>query len=435
VTTATDAEPAASAPAALSPGYVRYALWILLVVYILNFLDRQIVTILAEPIRRELGLSDTQLGLLGGLAFALFYTVLGIPIARYADNPRTNRVGVIAAALAIWSGMTALCGMAATYAHLLLARIGVGVGEAGCTPPAHSLIADYVPKEKRASAVAFYGLGIPIGSLMGLVIGGWLNDQFGWRMAFFLVGAPGLLLALVVLFTLREPRKMRAALSQTRAPDAAPLGEALREIAQSKAFMLMAIAASFVAFLGYGKAFWAAALFQRVHGLSSTDTGLWLGLVTGAAGIAGVWLGGYVGDRFAKRDPRHYLTAPAIGMAVTAPILTLGYLSTDWMLALALLFIPTIANNLYYGPVFACVQGLVSPRTRATAAAVMLFIINLIGLGLGPLVFGMISDLLRPQFGIDSIRYVLVGAAMMGVAPAYFFWRASLHLGRELKPG
>ena len=424
--------PPATSPAQ-NPAYVRYVLWLLLLVYILNFLDRQIVTILAEPIRRDLGLNDTQLGLLGGLAFALFYTVLGVPIARYADRATTNRVNVIAIALAVWSGMTALCGAAGNFVQLLMARIGVGVGEAGCTPPAHSLISDYVPKEKRASAMAFYGLGIPIGSLLGLAFGGWLNDAFGWRQAFYFVGAPGLVMALIVWLTLREPRKRITAVDTPRGPAAASLRDALKEILRSKAFVHMAIAASFVAFLGYGKAFWAAVLFQRVHGLSASDTGLWLGIVGGAAGALGMWFGGFAADRYSRRAPRHYLTAPAIGMAITAPLLVAAYLSQEWTIALVLLFLPTLANNLYYGPTFACVQGLVSPRARATATAVMMFIINLVGLGLGPLLFGMASDVLKPHFGLESVRYVLVIAAGMGLIPAYFFWRASLRLDGELR--
>lgn len=432
----TTVTPAAAAAPPISKDYVRYAMGLLLAVYILNFLDRQIVNILAEPIRRDLGLSDTQLGMLGGLAFALFYTVLGIPIARWADRPKTNRVAVISGALALWSGMTALCGAAGNFWQLLLARVGVGVGEAGCTPPAHSLISDYVPKEKRASAISFYGLGIPIGSLLGMAIGGWLSDAFGWRAAFFFVGAPGLVLAAIVYFTLREPRRnaaFQALKAQAASQQQISLKDALKEIAASRAFALMAIAAAFVAFLGYGKAFWAAVLFQRVYGLSAGETGLWLGVAGGAAGALGTFLGGYFADRFAPRSARHYLTAPAIGMALTAPMLVAAYLSTNWMLALALLILPTAANALYYGPTFACVQGLVSPKARATAAAVMLFIINLIGLGLGPLFFGILSDALRPTFGEESVRYVLVCAAALGLAPAFFFWRASLRLERELR--
>ncbi|MGN6596789.1 spinster family MFS transporter [Sphingopyxis terrae] len=411
-------------------------LWVLLIVYILNFLDRQIVNILAEPIARDLKLSDSDIGLMTGLAFALFYTFLGLPIARYADLPSTNRVGLISVSLAIWSGMTVLCGMAQNFVQLLLARIGVGVGEAGCTPAAHSLITDAVEPAKRSSAIAFYGLGIPIGSLLGLIVGGIVNDLWGWRVAFMVVGVPGLLLAFMVPMFIKEVRARGAdAAATTGASGALSIGEALREVFSTRAFVYIAIAASFTAFLGYGKGVWALILFQRSHGLSAGETGLLLGVALGIAGILGTWLGGYFADRFGKTDRRHMLTTPAIGMAVAAPILFLGYAVTEWHVAIALLFVPTVLNAAYYGPTFACVHGLVQPEARAMASAVMLFLQNLIGLGLGPLLFGMASEELKPTLGTESVRYVLYGAAWLGLIPAFFFWRASLRLGKELKSG
>ena len=414
----------------------RTMLWVLLIVYILNFLDRQIVNILAEPIARDLKLSDSDIGLMTGLAFALFYTFLGLPIARYADRPSTNRVGLISVSLAIWSGMTVLCGMAQNFVQLLLARIGVGVGEAGCTPAAHSLITDAVEPAKRSSAIAFYGLGIPIGSLLGLIVGGIVNDLWGWRVAFMVVGVPGLLLAFMVPMFIKEVRARGAdAAATTGASGALSIGEALREVFSTRAFVYIAIAASFTAFLGYGKGVWALILFQRSHGLSAGETGLLLGVALGFACILGTWLGGYFADRFGKTDRRHMLTTPAIGMAVAAPILFLGYAVTEWHVAIALLFVPTVLNAAYYGPTFACVHGLVQPEARAMASAVMLFLQNLIGLGLGPLLFGMASEELKPTLGTESVRYVLYGAAWLGLIPAFFFWRASLRLGKELKSG
>ncbi|WP_288986805.1 MFS transporter [uncultured Sphingopyxis sp.] len=414
----------------------RTMLWVLLIVYILNFLDRQIVNILAEPIARDLKLSDSDIGLMTGLAFALFYTFLGLPIARYADRPSTNRVGLISVSLAIWSGMTVLCGMAQNFVQLLLARIGVGVGEAGCTPAAHSLITDAVEPAKRSSAIAFYGLGIPIGSLLGLIVGGIVNDLWGWRIAFMVVGVPGLLLAFMVPMFIKEVRARGAdTAATTGASGALSIGQALREVFSTRAFVYIAIAASFTAFLGYGKGVWALILFQRSHGLSAGETGLLLGVALGIAGILGTWLGGYFADRFGKTDRRHMLTTPTIGMAVAAPILFLGYAVTEWHVAIALLFVPTVLNAAYYGPTFACVHGLVQPEARAMASAVMLFLQNLIGLGLGPLLFGMASEELKPTLGTESVRYVLYGAAWLGLIPAFFFWRASLRLGKELKSG
>ncbi|MDP9412854.1 MAG: MFS transporter [Pseudomonadota bacterium] len=408
----------------------RMVMWTLLVVYTLNFLDRQIVNILAEPIKRDLGLSDTQIGLMTGLAFALFYTILGIPIARYADNPKTSRTALISVSLAFWSGMTALCGLAQNFGQLLLARVGVGVGEAGCTPAAHSLISDTVPAGKRSSAIAFYGLGIPIGSLLGMAIGGVLADAFGWRTAFLVVGIPGVLMALILPLLIKEPRK--SAPARVSAAGGLPAREALREIVRSPAFIQLLLAASLVAFLSYGKVVWAAILFIRVHGLSPGETGLWLGILGGLAAMAGTWVGGLLADRFGGKDPRHLVTAPALGLVVGAPILFFGYAAQDWRLGLFLIVIATLVNSFYYGPTYACVQALVRPQARAMATAVMLFGQNLIGLGLGPLFFGMLSDALQPIAGAESVRWVLFGAAWLGLVPAYFFWRARNPLRREL---
>ena len=426
-----------ASPATGVSAETRTMLWILLIVYIFNFLDRQIVNILAEPIKADLGLSDTQLGLLAGPAFAVFYALLGIPIARYADKDGTNRVRLIALALAIWSAMTAVCGLAQNFVQLLFARIGVGVGEAGCTPAAHSLISDSVAPEKRSSAIAFYGLGVPIGSLLGLIIGGIVNDLYGWRVALMMVGAPGLVLALVVLFFMREPRHSRTAEAAATAAAVTRLstGEAMREIFASRAFIYILIASSVVAFLGYGKALWTISFFIRSHGLSTTEAGLSMAVVLGLAGVFGTWLGGKMADKFGARDKRHILTFPAYGMALAAPILFLGYFMEDWRVAVALLIIPTILNSAYYGPAYGCVQGLVRPQARAVAASVMLFGQNLIGLGLGPFLFGVLSDALQPVAGQESVRWVLYGAAWLGLIPAFFFWRASLRLKAELKTG
>jgi MFS family permease len=408
----------------------------LLVVYILNFLDRQIVAILAEPMKAEFGLSDTQLGLLAGPAFAVFYAVLGIPIARYADKAGTNRVWLISISLAIWSAMTAVCGLAQSFVQLALARVGVGVGEAGCTPAAHSLIADSVPPEKRSSAIAFYGLGIPIGGLLGLIIGGIVNDLYGWRAAFMIVGAPGILLAFILPKIISDPRRFSD--NATTNPGTAPalsVMEAAREIFASKAYLYIFIAASFTAFLSYGKGLWTISFFIRSHGFSTTEAGLAMAVGLGLSGIVGTWLGGKMADVFGKQDKRHLLTLPAIGMTIAAPLLFASYSMDDWRIAVALLIVPTILNSAYYGPAYGCVQGLVRREARAVAASLVVFGQNLIGLGLGPLAFGMLSDALKPVAGDESVRWVLYGAAWLGLIPAFFFWRASLRLNAELKSG
>jgi predicted MFS family arabinose efflux permease len=404
-------------------------LWILLIVYIFNFIDRQIVNILAEPIAKDLHLSDTQIGLMTGIAFALFYTVLGLPIARYADRPGTNRPRLIAAALAIWSGMTALCGLANNFGQLLLARVGVGVGEAGCTPAAHSLISDLVPKERRASALGFYALGIPVGTVLGMIIGGLLVDALGWRHAFMIVGLPGLAMALVVLFVLKDPRHTMAPAAPVTRMDTTA---ALKAIFGSKAMVLLLAAASFAAFLSYGKATWATIFFQRTYGLSPGEVGLYFGIVNGAGGILGTWMSGKIADRYGHTNRKHVLTAAAWGMLLVAPTAILGYSMQDWRAALFILFVPTFLGSLYYGPTYSSVQGLTSPQSRAMASAVLLFFQNLIGLGLGPLAFGMLSDAIKPSFGEDSVRYVLYAASLMSLIPAFFFRRCSLRLNEEL---
>lgn len=410
----------------------RLLLWTLLIVYILNFLDRQIVNILAEDISRDLKLSDTQIGMMTGLAFAVFYTFLGIPIARYADRPLSNRVRLITWSLGLWSVMTAACGFAQNFVQLLLARIGVGVGEAGCTPAAHSIITSAVPRERRSSAIAFYGLGIPIGGLAGMVVGGVLNDVLGWRNAFLAASVPGVLFALLLPFLLKDPgRGVGAPTSEPRAQQ--PFVLALREIAASRSFILVLLGASFTAFLSYGKGVWVVILFQRDFGLSAAQTGLSLGIVAGLAGMLGTWVGGHLADRFGADDKRHILTAPAIGMAVAAPILFAAYIVEDWRLALALLVVPTILNSFYYGPAYSLAQQLVKPEQRALATSLVVFGQNLIGLGLGPLFFGMLSDGFKPMAGVESVRWVLYGAAWLGLIPALFFWLASRRLDADLK--
>ena len=252
-----------------------------------------------------------------------------------------------------------------------------------------------------------------------------------------LVGLPGLVLALVVLFVMREPRHSRTAEAAAAAAAIVPLStrEAMREIFASRAFVYILIASSVVAFLGYGKALWTISFFIRSHGLSTTEAGLSMAVVLGLAGVFGTWLGGKMADKFGARDKRHILTFPAFGMAVAAPILFLGYFMEDWRVAVALLIIPTILNSAYYGPAYGCVQGLVRPQARAVAASVMLFGQNLIGLGFGPFLFGVLSDALQPLAGQESVRWVLYGAAWLGLIPAFFFWRASLRLKAELKSG
>lgn len=400
------ADPAAEAKPAqpLSKGYVNYALWMLLIVYTLNFLDRQIVSILGGPIRAELGINNFEFGLLTGLAFAFVYTFLGIPIARYSDRFTSNRVGVIAVSLAVWSGFTALCGLATTYWQMLLARIGVGVGEAGCTPPAHSLIADKVPPEKRASALAFYSMGVPIGTFLGFALGGLIAEAFGWRWAFVLVGLPGVALALIVWLTIKEPRKLGLVAAPKSDAPKIGFGAAIKQLSGIPSYWYACFAAAVLAFVGYGQAAFLPQFVGFAHQMPLGQIGVALGIVIGLGGAIGTFIGGALADASAKKDTRAYFMLPLIATIVGAPIFVAAMLSpggapaltggfTDGTLVmLGLLAVGTLLGSIWYGPVYASIQGVVPPTLRASAVAIMLFIVNMIGLGFGPPVFGLLID-------------------------------------------
>ena len=430
-------QPTAQPAATMSKSYVNYALGMLLVIYTLNFLDRQIVNILAEPIKQDLGLSDTQLGLLTGLAFAVVYTVLGIPIARFADRPTSNRVTIIAIALAVWSAFTALCGVAQNFVQLLLARIGVGVGEAGCTPPAHALISDKVPPEKRASVLALYSMGVPLGSLAGLALGGLIADSIGWRWAFILVGLPGLILAVLTVMTIKEPRRLAAMQAATAAAKpAVSFGQALAELGRKKAYWNICLAAAVISFLGYGQIAFFGSFFVRVHEMPIGQIGLLLGFMIGISGVIGTFIGGQIADAAAKRDTRAYVTVPAVALVVGAPFFIAAMLTPNPYLCIALLAIPTALNSLWYGPVYAAVQSIVPPRLRATAVAIMLFIVNMIGLGLGPLTMGIVSDYFANQLGYgpgEGLRWAILTTGSVAIIAIVLFVMARRTIREELE--
>ena len=437
---ATTAQAAASAETSEMPyskRYTSYAMWLLLGIYSINFLDRQVINILAEPIKQELGLADWQLGLMSGLAFALFYTVLGIPIARFAE--RSNRPVIIGSAVALWSGFTALCAVAGNFWQLIIFRIGVGVGEAGCTPPAHSLISDYMPKEKRASALAFYSMGTPIGGLMGLVMGGLVADAYGWRAAFLVAGVPGILFALLAMFTLKEPRRRLAEHSQKIAAASATFGQTMAYLATRRTFWLIAVAAAIKAFIGYGHAPFTASFFLRNHtaeiasladgfGLKSIGfLGLALGLISGISGAIGSYVGGWIADKYGKKDLRAYMVAPALASLITIPIFITAVSVDSAPLGLSILAINGFLGTLWYGPVYGTGQSVVPPHMRATASAILLFVINLIGLGLGPLAVGLLSDWFNKGLGMGSgegVRWALIVSAGSGVVAFSCFWLA-----------
>ncbi|MSR13651.1 MAG: MFS transporter [Gammaproteobacteria bacterium] len=410
-------------------GVRRYVLGILVVVYTFNFIDRQILSILLQDIKEDLGLSDSLLGLLSGFAFAAFYATLGIPIARYAD--RANRRNLIAYALALWSGMTALSGLAQNFWQLLAARIGVGIGEAGCTPPANAILSDYYPPEQRATAFGIYAMGIPIGILFGFLVGGWINEFFGWRKAFFIVGLPGLLLAILVRYTVREP--VRGQSEQRVVVGEQPsLRETFEHLRRKRAFVHLALGGGLTAFVGYSWIVWMPAFLMRSHGMSSGEVGTALGLIVGIAGAIGIAAGGYLADRVARFDRRWSLWLVSVAVVINIPFAAGVFFATNASDALLWMIVPFLLGNFWQGTSFAQTQGLVGLRMRAVAAAVLLFIVNMIGLGAGPQLVGIVSDLLNPRFGADSLRWALAICSLMNLWAAVHFYIAGRALPGEL---
>ena len=424
-------EPASSSSAAapVSKSYRRYVLVVLTLVYTLNFIDRQILVILQESIKLDMGLSDSQLGLLTGFAFAIFYVTVGIPIARWADIG--NRRNIVSLAIAVWSGMTAISGLTQNFWQLLMARIGVGVGEAGGSPPSHSIISDYYPAEQRGSALSFYSTGVYIGILFGFLIGGWINSEFGWRAAFFVVGVPGFLVALLVRLTIREP--VRGGLDGRALETPATMGETLRKLRGYSSFRLFAIAGGLNAFSSYGFGNFMPSFLIRSHGFSSMEVGTSLALITGIGGALGTYLGGVLADRFGAQDKRWYLWIAAITSGCSVPLMFFAVFVGDPRLALGCLFFATMLGAFYLGPVIAISHTLVSPSMRAMASAILFFILNLIGLGMGPLVVGMVSDFLSPTYGSESLRYSLGVVSFVNLLTATLFILAARRLLADLK--
>lgn len=415
-------------PPAVGGPYAYYVLGVLFVVYIFNFVDRQILAILLQPIKEDLKISDTALGFLTGFAFAVFYTFAGLPLARLAD--RWVRRSLIAISLATWSVMTAASGLARGFTDLALARIGVGIGEAGATPPAHSLLSDYFPPEKRATVLALYACGVYVGVGLGFWLGGWINDVYGWRVAFMVVGLPGVLLALVVRLTIREPPR---GMSEQRPLSARTynLRDTWRFFAALPAGRHISFAAGFHAFAGYGLGAWLPAFFVRIHHMTPGELGLWLSWITAVGGALGAFLGGWLADRWAQREPRARAYIGMVGVLLTIPFVAASLLLTDHRLAL-LSFLPaTLFGTLWIGPAGSIVQDLVPPSMRAMASAIFIFILTIIGLGAGPQAVGIMNDWLGTP---DAIRYsLLYTAVVMNLAAAWFFWRTARTLVQDLE--
>ncbi len=411
-----------------SKSYRRYVLLLLTLVYALNFVDRQILVILSESIKVDMELSDSQLGLLTGFAFAIFYVSMGIPIARWAD--RGNRRNIITLAITIWSGMTALSGLTQNYWQLLMARIGVGIGEAGGSPPAHSIISDYYPVKERGRAMSIYSTGVYIGVLLGFLVGGWINHTYGWRMAFFVVGIPGFVMALLLRYTLREP--IRGQMDTAPMEATRPLSQTLNILWKLKSFRWFTLGAALTAFTSYGIGNFLPSFLIRSHEFDSMQVGIALAGTTALGGAIGTFLGGMFADKLGQKDMRWYLWISAIPALLAVPFTLSALFSDHTQLMLVGLFCSATLGAFYLGPTIAISHTLVSASMRAMASAVLFFVLNLIGLGLGPLFVGLISDALAPTLGDDSLRYALAIASCMGVLSAICFMLASRHLLKDL---
>jgi len=388
----------------ISPGYANYVLGVLFVVYMFNFIDRQALSVFIGPIKDEFGASDTAMGMLVGFAFAVLYTFSGIPIARWADT--SNRRSIIAIGLAVWSAMTVATGLARNFAQLVIARIGVGIGEAAGTPPAHSLIADYFPVHKRGTALAIYSSGLFVGAGCAYLGGGYLREYFDWRTAFVVLGIPGLVFALVVRFTVREPPRGYST-GHKGAVAASTLKETLHFLLSSPSWVLLGLGASLIAIPGYGVLMWGYEFYARVHGLSPVEIGQWMALIIGLGGCLGTLLGGKLTDYFGQKRPALAIMVPAAFTFLGMP-LSLLFLSLDSStLSLACFFVAYILLNVYVPAVFNVNQSLARLNMRATASAIMLFAINIIGAGAGPFIVGGLSDLYADDHGVESIRYAL----------------------------
>jgi MFS family permease len=428
-----------------------YALGLLLAIYTFNFIDRTITNVVAEPIKRELGLADWQIGLMGGLAFAVFYTTLCLPIARIAE--RRSRATIITLCLAAWSAMTAVCGLSQNFGQLLAARVGVGVGEAGCTPAAQSLISDRFPPEKRAMALSVFVLGAPLGSLLGALAGGWIAQHYGWRNAFLVVGLPGLGLAVLTRLTLGEPA--RGTFDPPVDMSAAPtFGEALAAMLANRAMRHLLAGACIAAFGLYGVQAFAIPFFIRSLGVSLVQAAGAFGLATAAAGMAGMMLGAYFATRRGAKDKRYLAFVPAIGLCLAAPLNSVAFLQTH-LAPLAVLFLVGATFNAFnMGPTYAIINNEVDPRARATSVAILMFCMNLVGLGLGPLAVGALSDHLAASAfgpghaadcsghakvmlpackaaGATGLRYALCLVSLIAVWASFHYWRAGIALGGE----
>ena len=418
--------PTPSEPPAIKGRYIALAM--LIVVYTLNFLDRQIISILKDPIAEELKLTDTQLGLMGGLAFALLYTTLAVPIAWFAD--RKSRVWIMTWALGLWSAFTALCGLTNNFIQLFFARMGVGVGEAGGVAPAYSLIADYFPPKQRARALAIYSFGIPVGSAAGILFGGLLAQYVDWRFAFISIGLFGVLLAPAFRLLVKDPPR---GLYDTKAVGEKPLGflPTCKLAFAKPSFWLMAFGAAFSSMVGYGLLYWMPTFLARSMNMSLVDRSWFLAGVLFIGGVVGMMLGGFLADRLGQKSKSYYPLIPAVAFLISAPLYVLGVITTDPAIAFFVFLAPQALGLVWLGPVVTAVQHLGPANSRTMISALFLLINNLIGIAVGTWFFGAMSDYLKPTFGEDSIKYAFIFGLGFYVVAALLLFLASFRIKKD----
>ncbi len=416
---------------AKSAGFYRnIVLGSLFVIYTFNFIDRLIFSVLQEPIKQELGLTDLQMGILNGLAFAVFYTAIGLPIAWAAD--RFNRVNIISLSLAIWSAFTAASGLALNFWHMFAARLGVGFGEAGCTPPSHSLISDYYRAPERARAIAIYSLGIPVGGLVGLIAGGWVVENIGWRQAFFIVGLPGLIVAILAKLIIREPK--RGAFDRVEKTDPVPFLEVFRALTNNRTFWMFSIAGSLTSLGGYALNAWMVPHFLRTFDMSYAEVGFKFGMVGLVPTAVGTFLGGWLADHMGKDNLRWYCLIPAISTIIMGPMFFIALqMQNPWWL-MAIWVLPAISAGVWFGPLFASIQNLVEPGMRAFASSINLFVVNIIGLGIGPVLAGGLSTYFTLPDGSNEAQALQTSLSIVVwvyVISAIFYYLASRTITKD----
>ena len=416
----------------VTPVYRNYVLWILWLAGVLSFLDRQVFSVLLESIKADMRLTDTELGLIGGFAISVFYATFGLILGNMSD--RFNRRNMLAACVTVWSVMTAVCGLATSFVTLFLARVGVGVGEAGGTPASASILADYFPPHRRSTAFAILGMSIPSGVLIGFLGGGWVNEFFGWRAAFAAVGLPGVIVAGIIYFTLREPPR---GYSENRKDfqSGPKFIETLKYYLSIKTYRHLTMAIALFSLGALGSGVWAPAFFQRVHGLSSGEAGTWLGLIYGLGGMAGALFGGTVADYLVKKtgNVKWYFRMPAICLLGILPLAVFVYLSASPYPAFFVLILFVVLQHMPLGPANAMMQSLAGLRMRATIAAIMGFLTSALPSGLGPLIVGMASDHFTPIYGNETLRYAILGTVVVAYGwSAIHYYLASQTLAKDL---